>query len=78
MGAPAAEVTARFSDWRDVGGIKMPFKTTIEQGGKKFADVTVQEYQFNSGLKAEALAEKPSGPAPLAPPKPAPPKDEKK
>jgi zinc protease len=78
MGAPPADIIANFSDWRDVSGVKMPFKTMIEQGGKKFAEITVTEYKFNTGLKADALAEMPKGPAPLAPQKPAPPKEEKK
>jgi hypothetical protein len=55
----AGEVTQEYSDWRDVSGIKLPFKWIIQQGGKKFATVTVQDYKLNSGLTAEALAKKP-------------------
>ena len=57
-GGPSA-VEETFSDWRDAGGLKAPFKTTIQQNGKKFADVTVQEFKLNTGLKAEELSKKP-------------------
>lgn len=52
-------VIEEFSDWRDVAGVKMPFKASITQGGKKFADVLVQDYKINSGLRAEDLSKKP-------------------
>jgi zinc protease len=57
-GGPSA-VDETLADWRDVGGLKAPFKVTIQQNGKKFAEVTVQEYKLNSGLKAEELSKKP-------------------
>ncbi len=44
-----------FSDFREVAGIKIPFRGTILQGGQKFADVTVVEFQVNQGLKLEEL-----------------------
>jgi predicted Zn-dependent peptidase len=46
-------------DYRDVDGIKLPYKITINQSGKKFADVTVTEYKLNSGLKLSDLARRP-------------------
>src|SRR5579883_588811 len=55
---PAA-VVETFSDWRDAGGVKMPYKIGIEQNGRKMGDVTVFEYRFNTGLKAEDLSKKP-------------------
>jgi zinc protease len=48
-----------FEDFRDIGGVKVPFKLTINQGGRKFADVTVNEYRINVGLKAADLAKRP-------------------
>ncbi|HEY7337562.1 MAG TPA: pitrilysin family protein [Bryobacteraceae bacterium] len=54
-----AEVVETYSDWRDAGGLKMPFKVSMQQNGKKFGDVTVSDYQFNTGLKAEDLSKKP-------------------
>lgn len=58
-GGASATVTETFVDWREVDGLKAPFKITIQQDGKKFADVTIQEYKFNSGLKVEDLSKKP-------------------
>jgi zinc protease len=52
-------VTSNFSDWRDVGGIRLPYKVVIEQGGKKFAEATVSEWKINSGLTTEELSKKP-------------------
>ena len=45
-----------YDDFRDVGGIKAPFKATITQGGRKFADVVVTDYKINSGLRPVDLA----------------------
>jgi hypothetical protein len=53
------EVVEAYSDWRESAGIKMPFKGTLQQDGKKVGDVTVAGYQFNTGLKAEDLSKKP-------------------
>jgi zinc protease len=52
-------VQETFSDWKDVDGIKLPFRIVIEQAGQKFADVTVRGWKLNSGLKAEDLSKKP-------------------
>ncbi len=55
----SSSVEETLSDWRDVDGIKLPFATTIVQGGKKFADVKVEDYKINSGLTTEELSKKP-------------------
>jgi zinc protease len=57
-GAPS-EVVETFSDWRETGGIKLPFKIVLQQDGKKAGEATVAEYLFNTGLKAEDLSKKP-------------------
>jgi predicted Zn-dependent peptidase len=57
-GAPS-EVVETMSDWRDAGGVKMPFKIVLQQGGQKAGEAVVSEYKFNTGLKAEDLAKKP-------------------
>ena len=54
-----ASIEEVFGDWRDVDGIKIPFKVTIQQDGKKFGDAAVQEFKINTGLKAEELGQKP-------------------
>jgi hypothetical protein len=52
-------VVATYSDWRDAGGLKMPFKEVLQQGGRKMGDVSVSEYKFNTGMKAEEISKKP-------------------
>jgi outer membrane lipoprotein-sorting protein len=57
-GGPA-ETTDIFSDWRDAGGIKLPYKTVQQENGAKMLEMTVSEYKFNSGLTAAELSKKP-------------------
>ena len=47
------------SDWRDAGGLKMPFKIATMQNGSALRESVVSDYQFNTGLKAEDLSRKP-------------------
>ncbi|MEP6717461.1 MAG: hypothetical protein ABJC09_17965, partial [Terriglobia bacterium] len=56
---PGAEVEEAFSDWRDTGGVKLPRKVSIKQGGAHFADATITEITLNQGLTPEQLAKKP-------------------
>jgi hypothetical protein len=58
-GGQPASIEQSYSDWRDAGGIKVPFKTTILQDGKEVGSAIVQDYKFNTGLKAEELSKKP-------------------
>jgi hypothetical protein len=48
-----------WSDFREVAGIKVPFKITITEGGRKYADVTVTGFRVNSGLKLTDLDKRP-------------------
>ena len=48
-----------FSEWREVEGVKVPFKIAVQQDGKKMADIAVLDYKFNTGLKPEELSQKP-------------------
>jgi zinc protease len=57
-GSPG-EVEEIYSDWRESGGIRLPFAITMHQGGAKFAEIVVKEFTLNSGLKVEELAKKP-------------------
>jgi zinc protease len=59
IGGAPTEVAQTFSDWRETGGFKMPFKSQMEQGGKKIADVTVSEYKFNTGLTQAEIGKRP-------------------
>jgi hypothetical protein len=57
-GSPRERVE-EFSDWRDVGGVKMPFKAAQRENGAKTLELIVSEYKINSGLTAEQLSRKP-------------------
>jgi|HubBroStandDraft_6_1064221.scaffolds.fasta_scaffold64944_2 zinc protease len=57
-GAPA-ETTDIFSDWREVAGIKLPFKAIQQENGMKMLEATVSEYKINSGLSAAELSKRP-------------------
>jgi hypothetical protein len=48
-----------YEDFRDIGGVKVPFKITINQGGRKFSDVVVTEYKINVGIRPIDLAKRP-------------------
>ena len=45
-----------YDDFRDTGGVKIPFKVTINQGGTKFASVVVTDYKINTGLNPLEVA----------------------
>ena len=57
-GAPA-ETTDIFSDWREVAGIKLPYKAIQLENGMKMLEVTFSEYKINSGLSAAELSKRP-------------------
>jgi zinc protease len=59
MNGSPIDVAETYSDWRDAGGLKAPFKLTLEQGGRKLAEATVLEYKLNSGMKSEELSQTP-------------------
>jgi hypothetical protein len=54
-GAPA-KVEEFYDDFREVSGVRVPFKTIIHQNGNKFAETQITEFQYNTGLKADELA----------------------
>lgn len=58
-GGGPASIEEKLSDWRDAGGIKVPFKIAIVQDGKDMGSVVVEDYKFNTGLKPEDLNKKP-------------------
>jgi hypothetical protein len=48
-----------FSDWRDAGGLKMPYKIATEVKGAVQRETVLVEYKFNTGLTVEDLSRKP-------------------
>jgi zinc protease len=59
VSGPPVSVVETFGDYRVVNGVKVPFKATITQGGRKFADLVVEDYQINTGVKLEELTARP-------------------
>ncbi|MGH9647586.1 MAG: M16 family metallopeptidase, partial [Bryobacteraceae bacterium] len=57
-GAPA-QTTEIFSDWREVAGVKLPYKAIQLENGMKMLEVTVSEYKINGGLTAAELSKRP-------------------
>jgi zinc protease len=55
---PPAETEESYTDYRDVGGVKMPFKTVLSQGGKKKVDEATAEIKINPGV-ADSAYKKP-------------------
>jgi zinc protease len=51
--------TEKFSDWRDVSGIKLPFQSDVFKDGKAVQSATVQEMKINTNLTAEELSKQP-------------------
>jgi zinc protease len=56
---PPAAVEEILSDFRDTGGVKVPYHVVIMQGGSKFADMSVAKFQVNSGLTVAELEKRP-------------------
>ena len=52
-------VQETYSDFRDVAGIKIPFKIAMTNGGKPYGDLTVSDFRINTGLKPEDLQKRP-------------------
>lgn len=55
--APVVQET--YSDFRDVNGVKVPFKIAMTQNGQRYADVAVSEFKINTGLTAAELQKRP-------------------
>jgi zinc protease len=58
LGGPPGEMEEVYSDYREVSGVKMPFKTVIFQAGKKRAEQTITDVKINPGV-ADAAYKKP-------------------
>ena len=52
-------VEETLSDWREAGGVKVPYQTVITQGGNKLAEVKVRDYKINSGITLQEVIAKP-------------------
>lgn len=55
---PQGMIEESWSDLREVDGMKVPFKITITQAGRKFAEVTIQDYKVNTGVTEAELSKR--------------------
>lgn len=53
LGAPG-EIEEIYSDYREAGGLKLPFKILLNRSGKKFGEQTVTEIKINPGVEESA------------------------
>jgi hypothetical protein len=51
----APVVQENYSDFREVNGIKIPFRINLTQNGRPYADAVVSDFKINTGLKREDL-----------------------
>ena len=59
-GADGRRVTRSetFSDWRDVDGLRFPFRAVQLEDGAKMLELVVSEYKVNTGLTAADLSKR--------------------
>ena len=55
---PRVLVEETYGDFREVNGLKVPFRVTITHNSRKWFDNTVLEYKINTGQKPEDLSER--------------------
>jgi hypothetical protein len=56
------DIEDSFSDYREVSGVKVPYKVSKTRNGKKFDDGQVTDAKPNTNPSLEKLAQKPGGP----------------
>ncbi len=56
---PPGAMEEIFDDFQPLGDIKAPKKITVNQDGKKFAELTIEDYKLNSGVNPQDLSKKP-------------------
>jgi len=56
---PPGTMEEIFDDFQPLGDIKAPKKITVKQDGKKFAELTIEDYKLNSGVNPQDLSKKP-------------------
>jgi zinc protease len=56
---PPISAEELWSDFREIAGVKVPYRITIVQGGRKYAEVTVTDLKVNSGIQLEEIQKRP-------------------
>ena len=55
----AVTIENMYSDFKEVNAIKLPFRIEMAQDGKTSAELIVQEYKINQGIKPEDIEKRP-------------------
>ena len=55
----SVQVEEQLSDYRRVNGVPMPHRVLVKQAGVEYADFTMKQLQFNTGLTAEEISKRP-------------------
>lgn len=58
---PVATQTRQFEGWEAFQSVKFPRRITNFHGGKRLADIRLQEIKLDSGMRSEDLAIRPQG-----------------
>ena len=59
LAGPPMTVEQSFTDFRDAGGVKVPYKIAVTQGGSPFGEMAVTDWKVNTGIKPEDLQKRP-------------------
>jgi zinc protease len=59
MSGPPVPVEETYTEYTEVGGLKLPSRVSITQAGRRFGEVRIVEYRFNTGLQPAELAKRP-------------------
>jgi hypothetical protein len=57
--ATTGDVEQTLSDYREVGGVKMPYKISVTRNGQQYFDAQVTEAMANRNPSLQSLAQKP-------------------
>ncbi len=55
----AAFAEQTFIEWREIQGVKVPWKSSLTLNGRPYAEIVLMECSINAGLKPEEIAQKP-------------------
>ena len=58
MGGPA-DMEEIYTDYREVSGVRIPYRVELNQNGAKLLEATVKEVKINTGVDPAELAKKP-------------------
>jgi len=59
VSGPPVSTEEIIHEWREIGGVQVPWRLSLSAGGRPYADVQLLECRFNAGLSAEELSKRP-------------------